>query len=100
MKGALGSWFVLMPALWVHAVCAGNKFEIIGGGVSGSGDAKLAFMEAALYGAAAVSFLIAVLAAVVPRRNALFLNYANWRQSAAFAVVLGVVFLISAIALQ
>ena len=99
MKAAPGFWFVLVPVLWIHAVHAGNKFEIIGGGVSGSGDAKLVFMEAVLYGAAGVSFLIAALAAFVPRRNALFLNYANWRQSAAFAVIVGVVFLIGAIAL-
>jgi hypothetical protein len=81
---------VLLPG---EAVLAGNKFEIIGGGVTGSGQAKQAFIETALYVAAGVALLMAVLAVVVPHRNPLFLNYANWRQSAILFVVVGLLLL-------
>jgi hypothetical protein len=80
-----------------EGVFAGNKFEIIGGGVTGSGQAKQAFIETGLYIAAGVALLMAVLAVVVPHRNPLFLNYANWRQSAMFFAVMSLLLLGGAI---
>jgi hypothetical protein len=69
---------------------AANKFQIIGGGVAGSGADKQAFVGTLLYAGAGLAFLLAVLSVVVPHTHAAFLNYANWRQSAIVFALVGV----------
>jgi hypothetical protein len=63
-----------------------NKFETIGGGVSGSVAIKREWLQGFFLVAGGLSLLGMVLAIAVPHRNALLLNYNNWKQS---AVVLG-----------
>jgi hypothetical protein len=83
----------------IEPACAGNKFEIIGGGVSGSSSIKRAHIELLLYGVGGVFLLSALLAVAIPHRNPLLLNYANWRQSAVLFVIIGVLALIGAVLL-
>jgi hypothetical protein len=78
----------LMLALAEPAM-AGNKFEIIGGGVSGSSSLKRSQAAMLLFGVGGVFLLSALLATVIPHRNPLFLNYANWRQSAILFLIIG-----------
>ena len=83
----------------VDPACAGNKFEIIGGGVSGSSSIKRAHVELVLYGVGGVFLLSALLAVAIPHRNPLLLNYATWRQSAALFLTFGVLALVGGVLL-
>ncbi|MCB1802362.1 MAG: hypothetical protein KDI82_11795 [Gammaproteobacteria bacterium] len=65
-----------------------NKFETIGGGVSGSLHIKREWLITFLNIAGGISLFSAVLAVVVPRTNALYLNYSNWKQSAIVMLVI------------
>jgi hypothetical protein len=76
----------LLLGLFVEPVLA-NKFETISGGVSGSLNIKREWLQAFFLVTGGISLLAAILAVVVPHRNALFLNYANWKQSAIILLV-------------
>lgn len=69
-----------------------NKFETISSGVSGSTLSKRDWLRGMLFLGAALSVLGCLAAIFMPRRNAHYLNYTNWKASAAvlasFAVVL------------
>jgi hypothetical protein len=69
-----------------------NKFETIGGGVSGSVDIKREWLQALFLIAGGISLLGAILSVLVPHRNALLLNFSTWKQSAAVLTVMGLVF--------
>ncbi len=70
-----------------------NKFETIGGGLSGSSGIKREWLQKFFLVVGGASLLGALLAVLVPHRNALFLNYNNWKQSAVmFAVLAAVMF--------
>lgn len=65
-----------------------NKFETIGGGVSGSIQFKRDWLAKFFAIAGGVSLLSAILAVVVPHKNALFLNHANWKRSAVVLLII------------
>jgi hypothetical protein len=88
--GALALWILLAMAAFAEPALA-NKFETIGGGVSGSMEMKREWLQILFLVAGGSSLLGAILAIFVPHRNALLLNYSNWKQS---AVVLGVMSLV------
>jgi hypothetical protein len=67
-----------------------NKFETIGGGVSGSSSAKLDWLRGFLYVAGGISLLSSIMAVLVPHNNPLFLNFRNWKQSAAVLLAIAV----------
>ncbi len=71
--------------LATHGIClqAGNKFETIGGGVSGSTPLKLESLSLMATGFG-VLFLVCGLLSLLPlgHENALTLNHANWKLSA------------------
>lgn len=71
-----------------------NKFETISSGMTGSIKVKREFVQTALLVGGGIFWLSAVLAIVVPHSNPSFLNYANWKASAAVLAVLGSVMLI------
>lgn len=85
---------LLFPILVLAEPVLANKFETIGGGVTGSFRMKKQFVQSALlYGG--VGFLVAaVMAVVVPHTNASFLNYANWKTSAIVLATIGATLLI------
>lgn len=69
-----------------------NKFETIGGGISGSSGIKREWLQKFFLVVGGLSLLSAVLAVVVPHDNALFLNYGNWKRSAIILFILAAVF--------
>ena len=72
-----------------------NKFETIGGGVSGSMRLKREFLQTAFL-VGGIGFLVAAaLAVIVPHTNAAFLNFANWKASSVVLEILGAVMLVS-----
>ncbi len=73
-----------------------NKFETIGGGVSGSAGIKREWLQMTLVVAGGISLFSAFLAVVLPHSNAAFLNYGNWKQSAIVLSILGVILLTGA----
>ncbi|MET0014708.1 MAG: hypothetical protein ABW088_13745 [Sedimenticola sp.] len=80
---------LILACLAMEPALAGNKFEIIGGGVTGSDASKLAFVQTFLYVASGVFLLLAVLAVISPtRKNASFLTFTLWKESAAIFMVL------------
>lgn len=76
-----------------------NKFETIGGGFTGSSGLKRSSLVKFFLAAGGISLLGAVLAVVVPHKNALFLNYNNWKQSAIVMFILAVLLFAAAAAL-
>ena len=76
-----------------------NKFETIGGGVSGSAHLKQEWLKGFLYIVGGLSLLTTALAVFVPHNNALFLNFANWKQSAIVSFLIAVVCIVGALLL-
>ena len=74
---ALAALVALEPAL------AGNKFETISGGVSGSFRMKREHLEIFFLAFGTVMLISSVLCIVIPRSNAHYLNFSGWKQSAA-----------------
>ena len=73
-----------------------NKFETIGGGFSGSLHIKRSWLFKFFAIAGAISLLGSALAVVFPHRNALFLNYSNWKVSALIMLVVAIGFFAAA----
>lgn len=79
---------ILLCLLLVADPVLANKFETIGSGISGSVKIKREWLVLFFLSAGGVSLLFAVLAVFMPHKNALFLNFSNWKQS---AIVLSVI---------
>jgi hypothetical protein len=84
--------------LWLEP-CLANRFETIGGGLSGSDALKLEWLRNFSLIAGSLCLLGALLAVAVHRRNALLLNYSNWKSSAAVLGVFGALFFLAYILL-
>ncbi len=71
------------------SLLAGNKFETIGGGVSGSTPIKLESLRPIAIGFGAF-FLACGLLSLLPmgHKNALTMNYSNWKVSAGAFLIL------------
>ena len=89
--GLLLAWL----ALYLEPALA-NKFETIGGGFSGSSGFKREWLQMFFIVIGGLSLLGAVLAVVVPHKNALYLNFNNWKQSAIIMLVIATVFFVIA----
>ena len=90
---ALGSGllFGMLALLFLEPALA-NKFETIGGGVSGSSGIKRDWLQSFFLVVGGLCLLSALLAVVVPHNNALYLNFENWKRSAIILSILAVVF--------
>ena len=81
------------PPFWIAVIACvlataaeptlGNRFEAIGSGVSGSEALKRDWLRGMLYLGAGLAAIGSVVTVFFPRRNAHYLNYANWKASAA-----------------
>ena len=98
MKNAMLLGLLPLILLWVEP-CVANRFETIGGGLSGSDALKLEWLRNFSLIAGSLCLLGALLAVVVPRRNPLLLNYSNWKSSAAVLGVFGALFFLAYILL-
>lgn len=93
-RRALG-WSVTTAAIGLLLLCEpalANKFETIGGGVSGSRQFKLDWLQGFLYVVGGVSLTSSLLAVLVPHDNPLYLNYGNWKKSAIVFAIVGALF--------
>jgi len=91
--GALGSGLALgvLALLFLEPALA-NKFETIGGGVSGSSGIKREWLQNFFLVVGGLCLLFSILAVVVPHNNALYLNFANWKRSAIILFFLAAAF--------
>lgn len=92
---AAHGWAVLLIlgiALALAEPASANKFETIGGGVSGSVEIKREWLQAFFLTLGGLSLLGSVLSLVLPHGNALLMNFRNWKQSAAVLAVFAVAF--------
>ena len=80
---------LLICVLAAAPVLAANKFELIGEGISGSSSLKREHLQYLLYAIGGVTLLLGLLSAVTPHKNAAFMNFANWKQSAALFSLIG-----------
>jgi len=94
MNGSAPRYAVILGILALLCVepALANKFETIGGGVSGSSGIKRDWLQKFFLVVGGMSLLSAILALVVPHDNALFLNYGNWKRSFIILLILSVVF--------
>ncbi len=67
-----------------------NKFQTIGGGVSGSNQIKTEFIKWVAYVVAGIFFLSSVLTVITRNNNAQTANYSVWKTSASILLVLAV----------
>lgn len=86
-----GTLFGILALLCFEPALA-NKFETIGGGVSGSSGIKREWLQKFFLVVGGLSLLSALLALVVPHNNALYLNFGNWKRSAIILFILSAVF--------
>ncbi len=73
---------VLGICLTADPAMAGNKFQTIGSGVSGSSEIKREHMAIILYVVSGLFLLGAVATVLMPRNNAQMLNFSLWKESA------------------
>lgn len=59
-----------------------NKFETIGGGVSGSTRVKVEYLQIIAYATGAIFLIAGILAIVLKNKNSQTLNYTMWKPSA------------------
>jgi len=83
---------LIISMLFVVEPAIANKFETIGGGVTGSSGIKREWLQNFFLVVGGIFLFSGVLAVVVPHNNALYLNFANWKRSAAILFVLAVAF--------
>lgn len=81
--------------LWLSEPAIANKFETIGGGVSGSSQLKLEWLQGFLFVVGGISLTSSVLAVLVPHDNPLYLNYGNWKKSAIVFAIVGVLLVVA-----
>jgi hypothetical protein len=76
--------------LMVDPATAGNKFQTIGSGVSGSSELKREHMQIILYVISGMFMLGAVATVLMPRNNAQMLNFSLWKESAIVLTLLSI----------
>ncbi|PLY12490.1 MAG: hypothetical protein C0631_16675 [Sedimenticola sp.] len=79
---------LLIGCLMIEPSLAGNKFETIGKGVSGTVQLKKNHLQVIFSVVGVVMLLLSVLTVVMPRNNSQMLNYTLWKQSAAIFFIL------------
>ncbi|MES9825369.1 MAG: hypothetical protein ABW127_13160 [Candidatus Thiodiazotropha endolucinida] len=67
-----------------------NKFETIGGGVSGSTRVKVEYLQVIAYAAGGIFLIAGILAIVMHNSNSQTLNYTMWKSSAAVFFLLSI----------
>jgi uncharacterized membrane protein len=87
IKNLARSLFLLL--LFTEPLLA-NKFKTIGGGVSGSTQVKVEYLQIIGYVAGGIFLIAGILAIVLHDKNAQTLNYTMWKPSAAIFFLLSI----------
>lgn len=83
--------------LLIDPALAGNKFETISSGVTGSFEVKSEHLKIIFYVMSGICYLGSVLSIVIPHNNPVHLNYTLWRMSAVIWFVIATVLVLSAL---
>jgi len=84
----------LLLGLWLLApelASAGNKFEIIGGGVAGSSTSKIEYVRWFGFGFGSFFLLAGVISLTSAHSNGLMMNYAVWKRAGIIWLVLSLI---------
>lgn len=95
MNPRLVRLFLLTPLLLLVGLLScepllANKFETIGGGVQGSSQAKIEYLQVVAYVAGGIFLAAGVLAITLHDKNAQTLNYTMWKSSSAMFFLLSI----------
>lgn len=80
---------LFLTLLFVEPLLA-NKFETIGGGISGSSRVKIEYLQIIAFVAGGIFLIAGILAIVLHDKNAQTLNYTMWKPSAAIFFLLSI----------
>lgn len=77
-----------------------NKFETIGGGVSGSTQVKVEYLQIIASVTGGIFLIAAILAIVLKNKNAQTLNYTMWKPSAVIFMLLSFASFLAAVMMK
>ena len=83
------AWLLFILLLFTEPLLA-NKFETIGGGVQGSKQVKIEYLQVIAYVAGGIFLVAGVLAIALHNHNAQTLNYTMWKSSSALFFILSI----------
>ncbi len=86
---SLTPWLLVTGMLVCEPLLA-NKFETIGGGVQGSTQIKVEYLQVVAYITGGIFLASGILAIVLHDKNASTLNYTMWKPSSAIFFLLSV----------
>jgi hypothetical protein len=94
MKSIIDRLFTILPWLLPATLLfcepsLANKFETIGGGVQGSTQVKIEYLQVVAYVAGGIFLVAGVLSILLHDKNAQTLNYTMWKSSAVLFFLLG-----------
>ncbi|MGD8908491.1 MAG: hypothetical protein PVF13_09070 [Chromatiales bacterium] len=96
---SVAPWLILTGLFFSEPLLA-NKFETIGGGVQGSTQLKVEYLQAIAYIASGIFFSSGILTILLRNKNAHALSYTMWKPSAAIFFLLSVGALAAAVMLK
>lgn len=82
-------WLLFILLLFTEPLLA-NKFETIGGGVQGSKQVKVEYLQIVAYIAGGIFLISGILAIALHNQNAQTLNYTMWKSSSALFFILSI----------
>ena len=82
-------WLLFVLLMFTEPLLA-NKFETIGGGVQGSKQVKIEYLQVIAYVAGGIFLIAGVLAIALHNQNAQTLNYTMWKSSSALFFILSI----------
>lgn len=90
-------WRLILAGLLYCTPLLANKFETIGGGVQGSTQVKIEYLQLVAYVAGGLFLLLGILAIALHNKNAHSLNFTMWKSSSAVFFLLSVGAFVAAI---
>jgi hypothetical protein len=77
-----------------------NKFETIGGGVVGSSQVKIEYLQVIAYVVSGIFLIAGILAILLHNKNAQTLNYTMWKPSAVIFFLFSIGALVAAVMMK
>jgi hypothetical protein len=84
-------WLLPVIAFFIEPALAGNKFETIGGGVTGSSRVKWEYLQIIFYVAGGIFLLLAIVSVTMRNSNVLMLNSVLWKESSIVLIVFSLI---------
>jgi hypothetical protein len=96
---SVAPWLLLTGLLFCEPLLA-NKFETIGGGVQGSTQVKIEYLQAIAYGVGGIFLASGILTILLRNKNAQTLSYTMWKPSAVLFFLLSIGAFVAAVMMK